>query len=138
VGINPRHILQIAVKRSAQVAAPLLAAAALTFASGCRKPEMQRCIDDQNTVVDDDLCHAIGEQRVLGSRVQPPNYRYYYGGTGSTEPGTKVADGSFEPDPTHTYKVANSPVTRRGGFGSTYAPWIIGGAGLLLLWNVGS
>ena len=47
-------------------------------------------------------------------------------------------DGSFEPDPTHTYKVANSSVTQRGGFGSTYAPWIIGGAGLLLLWNVGS
>ena len=100
---------------------------------------MQRCIDDQNTVVDDDLCHAIGEQRVLGSRVQPPNYRYYYGGTGSTEPGTKVADGSLEPDPNHTYKVANaSSITRRGGFGSTYAPWIIGAAGLLLLWNVGS
>jgi hypothetical protein len=127
------------MKRSAQVAAPLLAAAALALATGCRKPEMQRCIDEQNTVVDDDLCHATGEERVLNTRVKPPNYRYYYGGTGTTEPGTKATDGSYEPDPTHTYKVANaSPTTQRGGFGTTYAPWIIGGAGLLILWKVGS
>jgi hypothetical protein len=126
------------VKRSVQVAAPLLAAAALTFSTGCTKPEMQRCVDEQNTIVDDDLCHATGEQRVLNSRVQPPNYRYYYGGTGTTEPGTKVAGGSLQSDPNHTYKIANSSGTRRGGFGSTYGPWIIGGAGLLLLWNVGS
>jgi hypothetical protein len=126
------------MKRSAQVAAPLLAAAALTFTTGCRKPDMQRCVDDQNVIVDDDLCHATGEQRVLNSRVQPPNYRYYYGGTGTTEPGTKATGGSPQPDPTHTYKIATSSVTTRGGFGSTYAPWIIGGAGLLILWNVGS
>jgi hypothetical protein len=127
------------MRRSAQIAAPLLAAAALTFTTGCHKAEMQRCVDEQNMVVDDDLCHAIGEERVYNSRVQPPNYRYYYGGTGSTESGTTATGGSFEPDTGHTYKITdNSPVAHRGVVSSSYAPWIIGAAGLLILWNAGS
>src|SRR5260370_196091 len=36
------------MKRSTQVTAPLLAAAALSLLNGCRKPEMQRCVDEQN------------------------------------------------------------------------------------------
>jgi hypothetical protein len=126
------------MRRSAQVAAPLLAAA-LAFSTGCHKAEMQRCVDEQNMVVDDDLCHAIGEQRVYNSRVKPPNYRYYYGGAGSAESGTTATGGSFEPDTGHTYKITdNSPVAHRGVVSSTYAPWIIGAAGLLILWNAGS
>ena len=107
------------------------------MASGCQRPEMQRCVDEQNMVVDDDLCHAVGEQRTLGSTATPSTFRYYYGGTGSTESGTTAQGGSYAPDSGHTYKVANSSVTTRGGFGNTYAPWIIGAAGLLLLWRVG-
>ncbi len=44
------------MRRSTQVAAPLLAAAAFSMLTGCRKPEMQRCVDEQNHVVDDSFC----------------------------------------------------------------------------------
>jgi hypothetical protein len=100
---------------------------------------MQRCVDEQNMVVDDDLCHAVNEQRTLGSTATRSTFRYYYGGTGSAESGTIAEGGSYEPDQGHTYKVANSPTTRGGfgSFGNTYAPWFIGAAGLLLLWKVG-
>ena len=86
---------------------------------------MQRCIDDQNTVVDDDLCHAIGEQRVLGSRVQPPNYRYYYGGGGGFTPGAIVTGGSYAPLAGHSYAVGNG--TSRGGFGRLFSGGSSGG-----------
>ena len=126
------------MRRSVQVAAPLLATAALTFISGCRKPEMQRCVDEEYLVVDDDLCRANSETRVFNSsRIRPPVYRWYYGGTGTAEPDTKAANGSFEPEQGHDYKVASSPTITRKGFGNTYAPWILGAAGLLLLWRVG-
>ncbi len=42
--------------RSAKVTAPLLASVALSMATGCRKPEMQRCVDEKNRVVDDSFC----------------------------------------------------------------------------------
>ena len=126
------------MRRSSQVATPLLVAAALTLATGCQRPEMQRCVDEQNMVVDDDLCHAVGEQRTLGGNPHKPEvYRYYYGGTGSAEAGTTAENGSFEPDPTRSYKIANSSVTVRNGFGSKYGAWIVGAAGILLLWKVG-
>ncbi|MCU1293422.1 MAG: hypothetical protein JWP08_2272 [Bryobacterales bacterium] len=44
------------MRRSTQVTAPLLAATALSILTGCLKPEMQRCVDEQNRVVDDKLC----------------------------------------------------------------------------------
>ena len=44
------------MKRSAKVTAPLLASLALSMTTGCRKPEMQRCVDENNKVVDDSLC----------------------------------------------------------------------------------
>ncbi len=44
------------MKRSTKVAAPLLASAALAITIGCRKPEMQRCVDENNKVVDDSFC----------------------------------------------------------------------------------
>jgi hypothetical protein len=89
-----------------KVAAPVLAAVAITLMAGCRKPEMQRCVDQQNVVVDDDLCHAMGEQRILGKKPEArSSYRYYYGGTGSTEPGTVATGGSFLRERDHTYAV---------------------------------
>jgi hypothetical protein len=124
--------------RSLCFIAPLFAATALTFFTGCQKNEMQRCVDEQNMVVDDDLCHAVGEQRTLGGNPHKPEvYRYYYGGTGSAESGTVAEGGSFEPDPNRTYRIANSSVSPRQGFSNKYAPWIIGAAGIFLLWKVG-
>jgi hypothetical protein len=89
-----------------KVAAPLLAAAAIIPMAGCRKPEMQRCVDRQNVVVDDDLCHAVGEQRILGKKPEDrSSYRYYYGGTGSTKPGTVATGGSLMRERDHTYAI---------------------------------
>ncbi len=71
---------------------------------------MQRCVDEDHLVVDDDLCRATSEQRYFGSsRIKPPVYRWYYGGTGTAEPNTLAEGGSFEPDQGHDYKVATSP-----------------------------
>ena len=127
--------------RSPQVTAPLLVVAAtltLILATGCQRPEMQRCVDEQNTVVDDDLCHAVGEQRTMGGNPHRPTvYRYYYGGTGSTEAGTVAENGSYEADPNRTYKIANSSVSPHEGLHDKYVPWLIGVASIFLIWRVG-
>jgi hypothetical protein len=96
------------MKRFSRIPIPLFASVILAFATGCRKPEMQRCVDQQNVVVDDDLCHATGEQRILGKKPEDRStFRYYYGGTGSTEPGTVATGGSFIRERDHTYEVAS-------------------------------
>jgi hypothetical protein len=96
------------MRRSTQVAAPLLAAAALSLLTGCRKPDMQRCVDEHNNVVPDSYCrdepHPIGFV---------PMYRYYYGGWGSYNPGTHAEGGGYIPAAGHSY-------TTRGGFGSSF------------------
>jgi hypothetical protein len=92
---------------------PFIQKTALFFAGvllvstiGCRKPEMQRCVDQDHIVVDDDLCHATSEQRILGQKPKPSgSYRYYYGGTGSTETGTIATGGSYMRLAAHTYAV---------------------------------
>lgn len=79
----------------------------LAFTSGCRKAEMQRCVDQDHIVVDDDLCHATGEQRILGQKPKVSGtYRYYYGGTGTTESGTLATGGSYMKLTDHSYAVA--------------------------------
>lgn len=94
------------MKRFARIAPILFASLALAVATGCHKPEMQRCVDQQNVVVDDDLCHATGEQRILGKKPEDrSSFRYYYGGTGSTEPGTVATGGSFMRERDHTYAI---------------------------------
>ncbi|RZU41459.1 hypothetical protein [Edaphobacter modestus] len=95
------------MKRSTVQVVALLLAAALALMAGCRKPEMQRCVNPQNIVVDDDLCHSSGEQRVLGQRpAASSSFRYYYGGSGSTEGGTLATGGSYMPERDHTYAIA--------------------------------
>ena len=115
------------MKRSTKVAAPLLASAALAILAGCRKPEMQRCVDEQNRVVDDSLCanqpnqpqqqHTAG-----GGGFVPiiPIYHYYYGGWGGYGLGSVVGGGSITPAAGRSY-ATRSGVTTRGGFGSSYS-----------------
>ena len=77
------------MKRSAKVTAPLLASLALSMTTGCRKPEMQRCVDENNKVVDDSLC-TTQPQAGVPQQQRPdghggfipfiPLYHYYYGG----------------------------------------------------------
>jgi len=58
------------MRRSTNVVAPLLAATAITLMTGCRKPEMERCIDENNKVVDDSLCANLPP---ASSNPQDPN-----------------------------------------------------------------
>jgi hypothetical protein len=116
------------MKRSAKVTAPLLASVALAITSGCRKPEMQRCVDENNKVVDDSLC-ADPPQAGAPQQQRPdghggfipyiPLYHYYYGGWGGYALGTLVGGGSSTPVEGHNY--INSTGVRTGtvrsGFG---------------------
>ncbi|RSL16658.1 hypothetical protein EDE15_2179 [Edaphobacter aggregans] len=115
------------MKRSTQVAAPLLAAAALAITTGCQKPQMQRCVDENNKVVDDSFCANQPQQP---NQQQQPRagggilpfirlYHYYYGGWGGYGLGSVVGGGSNTPDPSTTY-ATRSGVTTRGGFGSSF------------------
>src|SRR5438046_8296788 len=92
------------MKRSAQVTAPLLAAAALSLLTGCRRPEMQRCVDEHNNVVDDSLCKnqsSQPQQRPDGNGGFIPffPYHYYYGGWGGYAIGSQAGGGSYSPTP---------------------------------------
>ena len=116
------------MKRSTQVAAPLLAAAALAMLTGCRKPEMQRCVDEQNHVVDDKFCANLPNQQ--GVRQRPDGhggfipfifpYRYYYGGWGGYGLGSTVGGGGYIPTAGRSY-TTRSGVTTRGGFGRSFS-----------------
>jgi hypothetical protein len=107
------------MRRSTQVAAPLLAAAALAITTGCHR-EMQRCVDEHNNVVDDSFCKNLPNQPQQQSDghggfvpiIIP--YRYYYGGWGGYGIGTPVGGGSYTPTPGASY-------VTRGGFGSSFA-----------------
>jgi hypothetical protein len=115
------------MKRSTQVAAPLLAAAALALTTGCRRPEMQRCVDEHNQVVDDSLCANPPPQNNQNRNLGGPGYipyispyRYYYGGFGGFNLGTPVGGGTFIPSPNASY-TTRSGATTRGGFGSSFS-----------------
>lgn len=116
------------MKRSAQVTAPLLTAAALSLLAGCRKPEMQRCVDENNRVVDDSLCKNLPNQQPFngnrGGMTFFP-YHYYYGGYGGYGLGSTVSGGSNAPIAGHSY----SSSTTRGGFGSSHGGGDSGGGG---------
>ena len=100
------------MKRSVHVSVPLLAAAAFSLTAGCRRPQMQRCVDEQNHVVDDKLCQNLPNQQP-GTPIGFMPYHFYYGGFGSFTPGTIVTGGTTVSTPGVSY-------TTRGGFGSSY------------------
>ena len=112
----------MAIKRSSHVAVPLVAAAALSLLTGCRGPEMQRCVDENNNVVPDSFCKDQKDQPHAAGYV--PMYRYYYGGWGGYGTGTSAGGGSFEPSPGHSYST-----TARGGFGGSFGGGEGGGEG---------
>lgn len=109
------------MRRSPEVAAPLLASLAVAMLSGCHsRPEMQRCVDAQNRVVEPALCRTGGGAGGTG-------YRYYYGGRGSYVPGGVATDGSTAPQSGHSYSTING--TARGGFGGSFGGGEGGGHG---------
>jgi len=121
------------MKRSTQVAAPLLAAAAMGLLAGCHNHDaaMQRCVDENNKVVDQSLCQQ-GQQT---TQQQPDGhggfifvpvivpYHYYYGGWGGYGLGSAVGGGSYTPSPGVSYST-----TTRGGFGSSFSGSESGGS----------
>lgn len=121
------------MRRSKEVAAPLLASTALALLSGCHQPEMQRCVDENNKVVDDKLCANqpadAAQQRQLqdqqnlqrqhnGLGILPyvVLYHYYYGGSGGRGIGSVVTGGTNTPLAGHSYSS-----TSRGGFGRSFS-----------------
>jgi hypothetical protein len=118
-------------KRSVQVSSPLVATAAVAILTGCHQPEMQRCVDAQNRVVDQSFCQNLPRQNsgsVGGPMIFP--YHYYYGGGGGWYPGTVVYGGSSTAFSGHSYTMSSSAAhsvsgTSRGGFGSSFG----GGSG---------
>jgi hypothetical protein len=115
------------MKHSRQVAAPLLASAALALLAGCRQQEMQRCVDESNHVVADNLCNSQPQQRSNGHGgflFLPSPYRFYYGGYGGYGLGSAVGGGGYTPAPGRSYGTR----TTRGGFGGFYSG-VKGGAG---------
>ena len=120
------------MKRSHQVTAPLLAATALAI-SGCHHQEMQRCVDENNKVVDQSFCKNLpAPQQNMGGGYRGGAggmgffpYHYYYGGLGGYALGSIVSGGSNAPIAGRTY--STTPRTggffsgsSRGGFGSSH------------------
>ncbi len=120
------------MKRSIHVTAPLLAATALGLLAACRRePEMQRCIDENNHVVDPSFCKNLPAATPAsnGGGFYPAfiPYRYYYGGGGGYGIGSVVNGGSYAPLAGHSYSATSG--TARGGFGSTHGGGEGGGGG---------
>jgi hypothetical protein len=110
------------MRRSTQVAAPLLAAAAIAMLTGCRKPEMKRCVDETNHVVDESHCQNLPLQQNQQQSYRPgfpiyPIYRYYYGGWGGYGLGSIVGGGGYAPIAGRSYSTSTS----RGGFGRSFS-----------------
>jgi hypothetical protein len=111
------------MRRSSQIIAPLLASTAALLLSGCG-PEMQRCVDQQNHVVDPSFCKNLPAQQSVQQQNGPllpytPIYRYYYGGGGSYGFGSTVYGGSYSPEAGQSYSFTNG--TSRGGFGESFS-----------------
>lgn len=121
------------MRRSTHVIAPLLAASAMTLLAGCRRQEMERCVDESNHVVDPSFCKNLApgaQQPVAGNPqnngvpynntiVVPHSYRYYYGGGGGWNIGSVANGGSYAPVAGHSYSFSSG--TSRGGFGSSFS-----------------
>lgn len=126
------------MRRPSHIATPLLAAAALSILTGCRPREMQRCVDENNNVVDDKLCGGQPQQVM---HQQPdghggfiplfiPMYRNYYGGGGGYGLGSRVYGGGYSQVPGRSYSSGSSGFfgrlgaraggVTRGGFGSSF------------------
>ena len=122
------------MRRSAYVFAPLLASAAVALGTGChQQPEPQRCVDEQNHVVDQKYCANLPPGAISSGTpdnkggyygangiFMPHMYRSYYGGLGGYALGSIVSGGSFSPVAGHSYSTSSSG-TSRGGFGSSFS-----------------
>jgi len=119
------------MKKSKSVPLTILASVAALAMSGCsRKTELQRCVDQQQRIVDDRLCD---QQQSLQ---QQPNrtpyyprayypYHWWYGGSSGGRFGDSIVGGAANPTRGFSSIRAGSSGsgahggTSRGGFGSS-------------------
>ncbi len=86
---------------------------------------MQRCVDEQNRVVDPSFCKnlPVASQQPQSNNghttFMPFPYHYYYGGWGGYSLGSVAGGGSFSPSSGHSYSFSGG--TSRGGFGSSFS-----------------
>lgn len=105
---------------------------------------MQRCVDENNHVVDDSLCANLpadngkdnGNQQhpnMGGQGYVPyvPLYHRYYGGWGGYTVGTLVGGGAMTPAEGHSYVTSRGVRTGtvRGGFGRWFSTRGVGFVG---------
>lgn len=138
--------------RKTQVLTLTLLAGAM---AGCnrisREAEVQRCIDENAQMADEQRCREHVPQAGGGYYGYRPAYRWVYGGNGGYTPGSRVTGYSDAPTPNVTHVAASSLVSRgysvggarvgitesggfaapsaRGGFGSIGAGHSTGGGG---------
>ena len=101
--------------------APILASAAAVLLSGC-KPDMQRCVDENNRVMDPSYCNTLqrgSTQTTVGPSGGAHYYRWYYGGGGGYAPGSGATGGRYAPESGRSYSTTSG--TARGGFGSSFS-----------------
>lgn len=107
----------------------------LGVASGaCDEEEtnLKHCVDENNTVVDEDKCADAGAETVViddaGNRVVhhgSSGFLWYYGGSRSPlSPGSRVSGGGYTPSKGSSYSSPrggsiSSPGISKGGFGGT-------------------
>ena len=82
--------------------------------AGCHEPQMQRCVDEHNHVVDDSFLQGSETAAEQLDRITHLPYHYYYGGSGSYIPEPIATGGSYTPVSGVSY------ATSRGGFGTSF------------------
>jgi hypothetical protein len=86
---------------------------------------MQRCVDQQNHVVNPSFCknlptqQSAQQQNGSSGSYAPPLYHYYYGGGGGYGVGSTVSGGGYTPEAGRSYSLTNG--TSRGGFGGSFS-----------------
>ena len=95
--------------RRLRLASLFLIATPIPFATGCNvEPEMQRCIDYRDFVVEYNACQGRMQFVKVPGNINPmPRYRFYYGGFGGGEIGSRAWGGSEKPLGGHVYRPVN-------------------------------
>jgi hypothetical protein len=105
-----------AMRKSQAIPLTLLAAAALSIATGCenRHPtQIRNCVDDQRLIAPDDACDNAP---YTGSTIVPGTYHYLYGGASGGHYGDKVAGGSWRPEVGARIVSGDTGAVVHGGF----------------------
>ncbi|HZH98550.1 MAG TPA: hypothetical protein VEX38_06230 [Fimbriimonadaceae bacterium] len=102
-------------KKSKSVPAVLVAAVAALAIAGCSENrQVRRCVDDQDTLLDDSACTGTS-----GGYIGHGYPRWVYGGTSDNRIGSKVVGFSSTPQSGATVVSRTGQVISRGGFGSS-------------------